>query len=51
MGSAANDLASAELFSAPFTAKHPYREATHDAFVRGYSRHSKDVGPYINLAG
>lgn len=46
-----NDLAREDLFSTPFTAEHHYREAMHDAFVRGYSRHAKDVGPYINLAG
>ena len=45
-----NDLARNDLFSSPFTAEHHYRDAMYDAFVRGYSRHSKDVGPYTNLA-
>ena len=38
---------SGEHFSAPFTAEHHYREAMYDAFVRGYSRHSKAVGKYV----
>lgn len=37
------------MFSRPFTAEHHYREAMYDAFVRGYSRHSKAVGRYRNL--
>jgi hypothetical protein len=37
-------------FSKPFTAEHHYREAMYDAFVRGYSRHRKAVGAYVNLA-
>lgn len=44
-----HDLAREDLFATPFTAEHHYREAMYDAFVRGYSRHSKDVGPYVNL--
>ncbi len=44
-----NDLIG-DLFSRPFTAEHHYREAMYDAFVRGYSRHRKAIGPYVNLA-
>ncbi len=35
-----------DLFSAPFTAEHHFREANYDAFVRGCRSHRKDVGPY-----
>lgn len=45
-----DDLAREDLFSAPFTAEHHYREPMYDAFVRGQSRHSKDVGPYVDVA-
>jgi hypothetical protein len=35
-----------DLFSAPYTAEHHYREPFHDAFVRGYMRHPSGVGRY-----
>jgi hypothetical protein len=35
-----------DLFSAPYTAEHHFREANYDSFVRGYRSHRKDIGPY-----
>jgi hypothetical protein len=40
-----NDLVK-DLFSAPFTAEHHYREPQYDAFVRGYNSHRKAIGLY-----
>jgi len=39
------DLAG-DKFSAPYTAEHHYREPMYDAFVRGFTRHSRAVGKY-----
>jgi hypothetical protein len=36
----------AGAFSAPFSSAHHYREPMYDAFVRGFSRHSRAVGKY-----